>query len=222
MRNAVDHYEYQSLGAYLRPPNISELQSLGENGWELIQWPSVRSGQAPQGEYVLRRPKTSGHEPSSWEYRCSWVGMDAYGPDWHEHLSSCGWVSVGVELIGSGGSMYILKRPGSYRGTDDGDVSDRLVSLGYTDSSAEVVLDILRVKWEQSVENGHNIGTYAAVRFWLGSVFIPRSLAEFGCSKVDLPPEALVEEILNFKRVSGEVSLQNAVRQWCDIRRQDA
>ncbi len=198
------------------PSYVAQLQELGDCGWEVINVAS------PPAEVQLRRPPYDTPGPDSWEYTV----FDIYDmpiPEWWDHISSCGWTIINPAYFQHlRVELHFAKRPGSWRGTDDGNIWLHLRDLGWAPSSKEpltkVVREILKVKWEQSERQGHNIGTYSAVRYWLAHMFLPRVMKGLGLPMPDPSSEAALDELLNLRLAlrEGEIapSLSETIRFW--------
>jgi len=208
-------YAYQKLRLTGDSPSyVAQLQELGDSGWEIIN-----VALAP-AEVLLRRPAYGA--PDSWEYTVFDI-YDMPSPEWWDHISGCGWTIIDPAYFRDlGVELHFAKRAGSWRGTDDGDIRLRLRDLGWAPSSKErftkVVREILKVKWEQSGRQGHNIGTYNAVRYWLAHMFLPRVLKGLNLPMPDRSPEAVLEELLSLRLAlrEGEIapSLSATIRFW--------
>lgn len=214
------------------------LQELGDQGWELIAYaPTLQGGfGSRQGACLLRRPPDT---RESWEYHS--FNLSGMPPEWHEHIGSCGWTIVDHPYyVYYGVSLHFAKRPSHWRGTDDGDILARLSDMGWelasvdhpsqpdryhqqrvlrlSESFTDVVRDVLSLKWLLSEEEGHNVGTYSAVRYWLAHRHVPLLLEAFGVPMPARPPERVLDDLLSLRSVlrrdDSSPRLTSTVRQW--------
>jgi hypothetical protein len=164
-----------------------QLQPLGDDGWEIMQVGQIRhmGSLFPSGHWVeARRPPYGTPAPRSWEY----TGFNVWGmpaPDWDNHIASRGWTKVFDPWLDYYfQSWYVFKRPDTWRGTDDGDILHQLQEAGahmggsptiylpwrpdgWQRTVEDTIREILKVKWDLSVQAGHDVETHAAVQHWL-------------------------------------------------------
>lgn len=219
--------EYQRREIFLAPFfgwNVNELQGLGDAGWELTV---IEPGESNSKRFLLLRlPAGNPPAPDSWEYH----KFEPYGlPDaaWRNHLASCGWTLLEPLLIAYAvAPFYIAKRPGWYRGTDDGDILARLKDLGYElpyvpEERGQAVGEILEAKWVQSEKLGRNLGTYEAVRYWLAHRLIPDLLKRNGVPVPDRSPESFLDQLLALRVAYADgsyaPSLAQTVKRWREL-----
>lgn len=167
-----ESYEFKTLkGSLYDQYLMGELQKLGDQGWEITEVETGGDFFSPYRSFFFRKPAHGTPGPDSWEYHK--FHDDSFpNPEWRNHLSSCGWIIIEPRIDAYGvRPFHIAKRPGWWRGTDDGDIEARLKDLGWKgwDLSEENVREILEAKWIQSQEQGRNIGTYEAARHWLAN-----------------------------------------------------
>ena len=113
-------------------------------------------------------------------------------------------------------------------GQDDGDVEERLSDLGWSpererglDAHSIAAYDefivriqdrVLQAKWTQSQIQGHNIGTYRAVRWWLANRYLPQLLPALGIWALSdvypnaqgIAPEAVLDLLLGRRQALTE------------------
>ena len=208
-------YKYHSFSVPRQPrlQLIAQLRQLGQENWELLRSPIIHQ----EAIWIeARQAPYASPAPWSWEYH--FFDVKPAPPGWLEHLQSCGWIRLEPPFHGYEGHYYCLfKRPGTYCGQDDGDVNARLQEMGWSDEDMyrlglhllNIKAEILKVKWEQSMLQGRNIGTYGAVRWWLAHFYLPLLLKFTRASVEDLFPgigdlsrEAVLDLLLSRREAS--------------------
>ncbi len=162
----------QDIGARgLRKVVTYHLQPLGNDGWEIMLV-------GDHGQWVEARKALSGvSAPASWEYAAFIEGLFSQaGDDMYEHLKSRGWIPIKgpwLKYHQLGGRAW--KRSDVWKGSDDGDIILHLEELWpdsnfpfiYSGELQPILSQVLKVKWELSERAGHDVGTLAAVKYWL-------------------------------------------------------
>jgi len=192
-----DEAPYNSSHVRQRQIVAHYLQPLGDEGWEIIyiannnaktlaswveaQRPLSEASAHSSWEYAVFN--LCGMPQPEWDNHIASCGWEKILDHWfrydynYNHHEWC-----------------VYKRPDMWRSTDDGDILCQLEALqanlgqirnriadhvlgpaGRTRGGAgdaptitkELVRQILRTKWELSVETGHNVGTSTATQHWL-------------------------------------------------------
>lgn len=223
--------EYRTFPVKQEPVQqiVAALDGLAAQGWELLS--------SPKGEFgnrwvEVRRPRNWNASFGTWEHHVFQTKPAPYG--WNEHLGSCGWIELQPALYEYHRSVYSLfKRASSCRGTDDGDIEHRLADLGcsyadfynWEDRSwlpdvhqslhEELLRKVLKVKWEESVRRGSNIGTYPAVRCWIVNELMPLLRARYPFPYRD---EQMLDILLSLRESARRgyyvPSLMEAAKLW--------
>ena len=166
-------YEYKKVSI---TDFVADLRQLGDQGWEVVAIPSDFLAQRC---VTVRRCVSVPPEPAAWEYRLFETAN--VPPQWWDHIRGYGWTILDPPHIESHSvsaaptrRVHMAKRPGSWKGTDDGDVAACLAKLGYIGGRlSEVIAEILKIKWELSQQQGNDVGTRVATRYWLVQRLLP-------------------------------------------------
>jgi hypothetical protein len=216
----VFEYKMVQLPSETNSWNLRDLSDLGVQGWELIDLGT------PQGHYGtvtqtmrLRRSSEGDAYGQDWDYH----SFDVFGmpSEWWPHIASCGWTIIDPPYFRYYSmELHFAKRPGSLRGTDDGDIQARLNALGIY---KHPISEILEAKWIQSELAGPNIGTEAAVRYWLAHSYVPHLLNVLGIEPLSVSPLSLLDELLSLRCALGADGfpppLSDAVKTWAQLRK---
>lgn len=170
--------DYDNIAIFSGDPQI--LRDRGNEGWEACYF--VPSRTYSQTTIELRRPRHNSAQ--RWEHKFFSL-RGTPDPAFANHLESCGWQLVNGKYEPTVDMVRLYKREEKWMGTDDGDVIERLRDLNAYSSDSQrnwwkeeglsAISEILAIKWNESCNEGRNIGTYEAVKRWIDRRLTPKN-----------------------------------------------